>query len=122
MLGQKSSKERFIAAQFDALISDSFLEKNCGHAVKMSSMLKQGLEEIDTKNLISYPYPVQANVVFPALPPSLCSHLEKNFSGMDVWEIEEGKSVVRLMTSWSTSEEKVEEFLRGVREWYEGEE
>ena len=39
-------QERFIAAQFRAMLSDSFLENNCQNAVKMASLIKKGIEEV----------------------------------------------------------------------------
>ena len=63
--GHLWSKQRFIAAQWLALLSDELWRQNARHANAMAHRLAQGLASHST---IDMPWPVEANEVFPVIP------------------------------------------------------
>src|ERR1700742_5213443 len=63
---QLSSKMRFLAAQFNALLADDLWLANAAHANAMAARLASGLASIPGVDLA---YPVQSDVVFARLDP-----------------------------------------------------
>ena len=52
-----------------------------------------------------------ANQIFPILPNSFIERLKEKY-GFYVWsEVDANNSAIRLVTSWATEEENVEQFL-----------
>lgn len=101
--GQLASKMRFIAAQFVAVLEDDLWLHNARHANHMAALLAQGLDKLG----IEITQPVQANAVFckgQRLEPL------RRKTPFYVWEPDGHE--VRLMTSFDTTEEEVDEFLR----------
>jgi len=106
---QLASKMRFVAAQFEALLRDDLWLRNASHANAMASLLAARLRDLD--DVIGFAYPVQANGVFPILPPQAIEPLqhERRFY---MWDAE--RSVARWMTSWDTTPEDVHDFADAV--------
>ncbi len=65
-----------------------------------------------------FKYPPEANAVFVSMPLALSDFLETKYRGLGEWELD-GKDnvVVRLMTSHSTTEEKVRTFVQWIASW-----
>jgi threonine aldolase len=107
---QLASKMRFIAAQFEALLSNDLWLKNARHANRMAQLLQKQLRNIPRLKII---YPVEANGVFAQIPRQAIAKLQKRYF-FYVWN--EEQSVVRWMCSFDTTEEDVEQFVRFVGE------
>lgn len=107
---QLASKMRYIAAQFDALLTDELWLKNAGHANMMARLLADEVSKIPG---IKITQKVQINGVFAVVPPAIVPELQKEFF-FYVWNPE--TSEVRWMTSWDTTEEDIREFVRLLRE------
>jgi threonine aldolase len=105
-----SSKMRYLAAQFLAYFEDDLYLKNAIHANGMARRLSDGLASIPS---IKITQPVQANVVFASLAPSLIEALQKDFY-FYVWNA--SLSEVRLMCSFDTTAEQVDQFIRRAGE------
>lgn len=106
---QLASKMRYIAAQFDALLTDDLWLQNAKQANAMANLLAR---EIGTIPGIEIVYPVQANAVFVRLPKDAAARLlEKYF--FYPWDEEAG--VYRWMTSFDMNEEDVYSFIEAVR-------
>ncbi|QHJ70583.1 threonine aldolase family protein [Planococcus halotolerans] len=106
---QLGSKMRFLAAQFDRLLTDGLWLDNATHANKMAGLLAEGLVEFEG---ISLSQPVESNVVFASMPKAQIEQLQEKHS-FAVWN--EAKNEIRLVTSFDTSMEDVESFLGDVR-------
>jgi threonine aldolase len=106
---QLTSKMRFLAAQFGALLADDLWRANAVHANGMAHRLADGVHAIDGVEIV---YPVQANAVFARLQPRHITALQREWA-FHVWD--EGDSVVRWMTAFDTSEADVDAFLAGIR-------
>lgn len=109
-LMQLSSKQRFISAQFIALLSNDLWKKNALHANAMAKRLAQGLSELAQ---VEVAYPVQANAVFVRMHPDLVAELLETYR-FYVWD--ERENLVRLMCSWNTEPELVDELVKAIAE------
>ncbi len=106
---QLASKMRFLAAQFEALLSDELWLRCARNANAMAAKLAQELEEIPTVEITR---PVQSNAVFARLPDKARAELQEEFD-FYVWDEKSGE--VRWMCSWDTTAEDVENFADEVR-------
>jgi len=107
---QLASKMRFLAAQFDAMLSDDLWLRCAGHANAMAARLAAAVE--DTPGL-TITRPVQTNAVFATLPPAVIGRLRSDFP-FYVWDEVSGE--VRWMCSWDTTEDDVDGFAAAVRQ------
>jgi threonine aldolase len=101
---QLSSKMRFIAAQFDALLSNDLWLRNAQHSNRMARMLEKELKKIRG---VQVAYPVQANGVFARIPRSAIAKIKQKYF-FYMWE--EEQSMVRWMCSFDTTPNDVKEF------------
>jgi threonine aldolase len=106
---QLTSKMRFVAAQFGALLQDDLWRANATHANAMARRLAEGAAALDGVDLV---YPVQANAVFARLRPRHIAALQQE-GFFHTWD--ERDSVVRWMTAFDTTEGDVDTFLASVR-------
>jgi threonine aldolase len=107
---QLTSKMRFVAAQFSALLQDDLWRANAAHANAMARRLAEGTVAVDGVEIV---YPVQANAVFARLRPRHIAALQQHDWTFHVWD--EGGNVVRWMTAFDTSEADVDAFLADIR-------
>ena len=107
---QLTSKMRFVAAQFGALLQDDLWRVNAAHANAMARRLAEGAAAVDGVEII---HPVQANAVFARLQPRHMAALQREWT-FGVWD--ERDSVVRWMTAFDTTESDVSAFLTAIRE------
>jgi threonine aldolase len=106
---QLASKMRFIAAQFEALLSDDLWLRNARHANAMAQLLKVEVSKIPQVKII---YAVEANGVFAKIPREAIRKLQERYF-FYVWN--EAESIVRWMCSWDTTEEDVKQFTDLLR-------
>ncbi len=107
---QLASKMRFIAAQFEVLLSNHLWMKSAQHANRMARLLEEELRKIPKIRIV---YPVEANGVFAQIPRRAIAQLQKRYF-FYVWD--EDKSIVRWMCSFDTTEEDVRQFAKFVKE------
>jgi len=106
---QLASKMRFVAAQFDAYLTDELWRRNAGHANAMATRLRDALVGIDRVRITR---PVQANVVFASLPAEAIEPLQREFP-FYTWD--ERAAEVRWMCAWDTTESDVDAFAGVIR-------
>jgi threonine aldolase len=106
---QLTSKMRFVAAQFGALLRDDLWRANATHANVMARRLAEGAAAVDGVEIV---HPVQANAVFARLHPRHITALQHDWT-FHVWD--EHESVVRWMTAFDTTEADVNTFLADIR-------
>jgi threonine aldolase len=106
---QLASKMRFMAAQFDALLTDELWRRNAGHANAMARALA---DAVDGMSGVTITRPVQANAVFAVLPAAATETLKAEFPFYD-WNESTGE--VRWMCAWDTTEDDVTRFAAAVR-------
>jgi threonine aldolase len=105
---QLSSKMRFLAAQFNALLADDLWLSNARHANAMASRLAAGLGEVSGVEVV---YPVQSNAVFARLDPAHIARLQQDWT-FHLWD--ETTSVVRWMSAFDTQESDIDAFLKDI--------
>ncbi len=106
---QLFSKNRFIAAQFDAYLRDGLNIRLASHSNAMAKYLESELKGI--KNVV-ISRPVETNVVFAAIPADLCNKLMKKHY-FYVWDEETGE--VRWMCSFNTTREDIDNFVADIK-------
>jgi threonine aldolase len=107
---QLASKMRFLAAQFDALLSDELWRRCAEHANTMAARLAEVVSDVPGVRITR---PVQANAVFAILPHAVIPSLQREYP-FYVWD--EAAGEVRWMCSWDTAEEDVDGFAAAVRD------
>ena len=105
---QLASKMRFIAAQFEALVTDDLWLRAAGHANAMAARLAEHVRGIDG---VAISQEVQANVVFTTLPPGVAERLQKEWA-FYTWDERTGE--VRWMCAWDTTPEDVDAFAAAI--------
>ncbi|MBK9548028.1 MAG: low specificity L-threonine aldolase [Gemmatimonadetes bacterium] len=105
---QLASKMRFQSAQFLALAEGEVWLENARHANAMAGRLEAGLRGIAG---VTITQPVEANAVFAVLPTAVTTALQERFH-FYVWNETSGE--VRLMASWATQPENVDEFVTAI--------
>lgn len=103
---QLASKNRFIAAQFTAMLKDGIWQKIAAHTNGLAKMLAERLPVIPGVKLSR---PVETNVVFLNMPPQLHQKLQPDVS-FYYWD--ELREEARLVFSFDNTVDEVETFLR----------
>ena len=103
------SKMRFIAAQFETLLSGDLWRRSAAHSNRMAQLLAEELKSIPQIRLTQ---PVQSNGVFAVIPAKYIPALQKKYF-FYVWN--EAISEVRLMTSFDTTEDDIHQFIAAAR-------
>lgn len=106
---QLSSKMRFLAAQFIALLEDDLWLSNARHANAMAARLAAGLTDLPGVDVV---YPVEADAVFARLDKRHIAELRRDWF-FHMWS--ESDTVVRWMTAFDTPEADVDAFLADIR-------
>ena len=118
--GALASKHRFIAAQIEAFLSNDLWMKLARHANAMADALGAGLTAAGCKPV----WPVEANEVFVLLTLDAEKRLTAAGAMYHPWHSESlpkghaigvGRLLVRLVTSFQTTQDDVDRFLALVR-------
>ncbi|WP_430786352.1 threonine aldolase family protein [Actinoplanes sp. G11-F43] len=105
---QLASKQRFISAQFIALLEGDLWQRNAAHANAMATRLYQAVRRhVDVIN------PVESNALFVRLPEKALARLHDEFQFYD-WNVAAGEA--RWMTSFDTTPDDVDRFAAAIRE------
>lgn len=107
---QLASKMRFIAVQFETLLTDNLWLKSASHANRMAKLLESEVRKIPALQIA---YPVEANGVFVKVPHEAIARIKERYF-FYVWN--EETSIVRWMCSFDTTEDDVGQFAAFVRE------
>ncbi len=116
MIKQKNgmlAKGRLIGVQFEALLEggeDSVFYQIGRHENAMAKKLREGIEAAG----YSFDGNSRTNQLFPILPEPLVRELEKDFFFYDWAPAENGCRVIRLVTSWGTTEDDVNAFIQAL--------
>jgi threonine aldolase len=117
--GHLVSKHRFIAAQFDAFFADDLWLRLARHANAMADRLAAGLRAAGVAPV----WPVEANEVFVILPRRTDARLKAAGASYYPWNSESlpgGVTIardavlLRLVTSFATTEREIAEFVELV--------
>ena len=106
--GQLASKMRFLASPWIKILDTGAWLKHAGHANRMAGLLAEKLEQIDNIEII---FPCQVNAVFVKMDESIAEAL---FSQGWYFYNFIGKGMYRLMCSWNTSENDIDDFIQAI--------
>lgn len=106
---QLASKMRFIAAQFDALLTNELWKRNASHTNSLAQKLGSELSKIGG---ITVTQKIQANGVFAIFPAAIIEPLQREYP-FYTWN--EKINEVRLMCSWDSTEAEIDKFVARVK-------
>ena len=106
---QLASKMRFIAAQFQALLTNDLWRRCAAHANRMAALLAEALGEFPE---IRVSRPVESNGVFARIPQAVIAPLQA-VCPFYVWN--EAASEVRWMTAFDTTEDDIRHFIAELK-------
>ena len=107
---QLASKMRFVAVQFEALLTDGLWRRSAEHANRMARMLAAEIRRIPQVRIA---WPVEANGVFAQIPRRAVEKIKDRYF-FHMWIEEE--CIVRWMCSFDTTEEDIKDFAAVVAE------
>jgi threonine aldolase len=107
---QLASKMRFIAAQFEALLTNDLWRRSAEHANRMARVLEAEVAKIPQVRIV---WKVEANGVFAQIPGHAIAKIKQRYFFYP-WIEEE--NIVRWMCSFDTTEEDAREFAKVVAE------
>src|SRR5215471_5909023 len=107
---QLASKMRFIAVQFEALLTNDLWKRSAEYANRMARVLEAEVRKISRVRIT---WKVETNGVFAQLPKQAIEKIKQQYFFYP-WIEDEG--IVRWMCSFDTTEEDVREFAKCVAE------
>jgi threonine aldolase len=111
---QLASKMRFIAAQFEALLTNHLWRRGAEHANRMASLLEKEISRIPEVKVV---WKVEANGVFVQIPRHSIEKIKQHYFFYN-WIEEE--SIVRWMCSFDTTEADIRKFAEVVADAVKG--
>jgi threonine aldolase len=119
--GHLISKHRFLAAQMQAFLSDDLWLTLARHANRMAARLAEQLATVQLPPV----WPVEANLVFALLPRRIHERLKAAGATYYEWQseslpktlkVDADSVLVRLVTSFATTNADVERFIALIRD------
>ena len=111
---QLNSKMRFVAVQFEALLTNDLWRRSAGHANRMARILEAELRKIPRVRIA---WKVESNGVFAQIPQSAIEKVKEQFF---FYPWIEDENIVRWMCSFDTTEEDIADFVAVVAEAVKG--
>lgn len=109
--GAMLAKGRVLAIQFLELFNNDLYFTLAKHANVMAMKLAHAIKEKGYSFLTES----TTNQIFPILPNNIIDKLSEKYL-FYVWkEIDENQSAIRLITSWATEENMVNEFIKDIK-------
>jgi len=104
------AKAAAIGVQFVTLFTDGLYDEL---AIKSNSMAKRLADGIKALGY-DFLFPVETNLIVPVFPAETAAKLHEMYGFYD-WADMGDKTAVRMLTSWATPENKVDEFLEDLK-------
>lgn len=108
--GQLMSKTRFFAAQIIAYLKDDLWRKLARHSNDMAKQLEAVLSKVEG---VEVTLPVEANELFVRMPKTVAEEMWA--LGAEFYEWDTKESVYRLVTSWATTPEMIDNFVAALK-------
>ena len=110
--GALLAKGRLLGIQFEELMRDNLYFELADHANRQAMKIKEAFEEIGCDFLAE----TFTNQIFPVLNSKQIDQLSEKYD-FYIWKkIDSERSAIRLITSWSTTDETVAGFINEVKE------
>ncbi len=105
--GALLAKGRLLGIQFDALFTDDLYTENGKHALRAAKRIREALRQKGYTLYVDSP----TNQLFPVLTDEQLAVLSPHVA-YSFWErLSDGRTVIRLATSWATTDEAVTQLL-----------
>ena len=101
------AKGRVVGIQFRELFNDGLFYDVCGRTNRLAAYFSSEIERVGFE-LAAKP---ETNQIFAILPNAVIEKLEQKFAFYNWEPIDEGQTVIRLVTSWTTDKTKIDEFV-----------
>jgi threonine aldolase len=111
---QLASKMRFIAAQFEAMLTDDLWRRSAEHANRMARVLEAEVRKIPQVRIA---WKVESNGVFAQIPREAIDKIKER---VFFYPWIEDECIVRWMCSFDTTEEDIRGFVEVVAEAVQG--
>lgn len=111
--GGMLAKGRLLGIQFETLFTDQLYERIAGKADEQALRIRDAFRAAGC----SFAYESVTNQQFPIMPRALYDRLTEDFCFSYMGEVEDGRVLARVCTSWATLDENVEKLLAAIREW-----
>jgi threonine aldolase len=102
---QLASKMRFISAQYIAYFRNDLWKKLARHSNAMAAVFAEKLSHFSE---LTVTQEVQSNGLFVIMPAAVAERMRENYF---FYPWDENTSEYRLMTSWDTTEDDIEDFI-----------
>ena len=107
---QLASKMRFIAVQFEALLTKDLWRRSAEHANRMAKVLEAEVRKIPQARIV---WKVEANGVFAQIPKHAIEKIKAQYF---FYPWIEDECIVRWMCSFDTTEDDIRDFVKVVAE------
>lgn len=109
--GALLAKSWLLGIQFECLFKDTLFVDLAKNAYTQAMILSKGIEELGYRLSV----PTESNQVFPIFDKESVELLKKEYD-FHVWEQQpDGSAVVRLVTSWACTPDKIKMFLADLK-------
>ena len=110
---QLASKMRYLSCQFTAYLTDNLWLKNATHANAMASRLYEALKPLSG---VCFTQKAESNQLFLTMPRVVIDRLLQSYF-FYFWN--EANDEIRLVTSFDTTEEDIEQFIATLKREYQ---
>ena len=101
------AKGRLLGIQFKEILSDNLYLELGAYANRLSEKLVDGI----TAKGYKFNFTPCSNMIFPIFPMDLIKSLDGKVEYDDMIDFHDGTGSIRLVTSWSTKEDEIDQFL-----------
>lgn len=108
--GGMLAKGRLLGVQFCALLEDDLYEEIGRYENELAVMIKNAFE----KSGYDIYVPSTTNQVFVDLPENILQQIEKEYMVARFVPLKDGRTRIRIVTSWATPRDVVEEFAKKI--------
>lgn len=109
--GHQFSKQRFLSAQLEAMMTDDVWRRNATHANDTARRLSDGLASCDG---VSLAYPVEANEIFVRIPGAVANKMRNDGIDLKGWP-DYGPDCYRMVTSWCTKDTDIDPVISAAQ-------
>jgi threonine aldolase len=109
--GALLAKSRLFGIQFSVLFKNKLFFELATYSNKLAYNLADGIKNLGYE-FVATP---QTNIIFPVIPDKTIKELERKFMFYPWQKYDKNNTIIRLVTSWATKEEKIDEFLETLK-------
>ena len=102
--GAMLAKGRLLGIQFDVLMEDNLYFDLGAYAVNLADKIREALDQMGVSYLVNS----TTNQIFPIMQEKHLMELRKNFTFTEMEHVDDTHRVVRICTSWATTQENVD--------------